>query len=81
MTFEDLDDTYGFMYDKEGCLIQYDAMLTEVIEADNEDRAWTVLDIDGELHVVQGLYYVNRFSHLISERPCTGIIHSVPFED
>lgn len=81
MTFEELDDTYGFMYDNEGCLIHHDNATSEVEEADNEGRAWTVLDVESGLHVVQGVYYVNRFSHLISERPCTAIIHSVPFED
>lgn len=81
MTFDDLDSKYHFQYDEEGCLIHHDSMLTEVIDADNEDRAWTVLEVDGELLVVHGLQYVNRFSHLISDFPCFEDFDCVPFED
>ena len=80
ITFDDLDTKYQFQYDPEGCLIHHDNMTSEVVEAMDEGRAWTLIEVDGVLYVEDGLTYINRISHFISDRPCYEN-HIVKFED
>ena len=80
MDFTYIDNKYFFEHDEQGCLIHYDNMTSEVVEAMDQGRAWTLLDVDGVLYVENGLSYVNRVSHFISERPCYEKV-IVKFED
>ena len=39
------------------------------LAAVDENRFWTVLDVDGKLLVAPGKWFVDRFGYIITERP------------
>lgn len=38
---------------------------------EDESHLWTVTDVDGELYIVPGWHYVNRFDYVYSTEPWT----------
>nr|DAW17398.1 MAG TPA: hypothetical protein [Caudoviricetes sp.] len=41
----------------------------EFVKAQDENRIWTEVDNDGELSIVSGWHFVNRFQYYITENP------------
>jgi hypothetical protein len=41
----------------------------EFVHKADPDHVWTVVDVDGNLIVVPGFHYVDRFLYIITEEP------------
>ena len=63
-----LNDNASFDFGDGGCLFETYGAELDYIRLQPRDHIWTVLDVDGELMIANGLRYVNRIGYILTER-------------
>jgi hypothetical protein len=56
----------GSMYETYGRQESYVRGMAQ--DAKTKKRVWTVVDVDGELCIIAGFHFVNRFGYIITEK-------------
>jgi len=63
-----LDSSAGFDFGDGGTLFETYGEELEFVRSQDPDRVWTLLECDGELHIVSGFHRVNRLGYFVCEQ-------------
>lgn len=56
----------GWMYETFGSELEY---ILSIVNSNNANRVWTILEADGKLFYSAGFHIVNRLGYLITKQP------------